>query len=418
MSSENLHAEDEDLFLARGDLPEADYLLATYEFVTSVDGEQAALGIAREQSICATHLNDIRLPDDIGHFCARVVSVEDLEREVQPIATPYFLNTSVYTGEPARQVFRAFRATIAYPVRLFGGSITRLWNSVFGEVHRLGFLSAASLVDLRIPAGLASGYPGPRYGARGIRELLGVTDRPIFCRSMRPASGLGTDAMLALNRKVLGGGFDVIKDDELTYNTDRSPFADRVERMVAMKKAVEDQTGEKKLYFANIIDDIGASLRLADEAQALGADGVLLSPAAQGLSFIGEVAQRTELIILAHNSCGDATTRAGVWGSNDAVMATLQRAGGADLVVSPGPFATPYQHPGLAQQFLAACRGALGECAAVLPILQGGKQPAELAQYTADVGSTDYMIIAATWLDNHPDGIEAGARAFRDACGG
>jgi ribulose 1,5-bisphosphate carboxylase large subunit-like protein len=25
------------------------------------------------------------------------------------------------------------------------------------------------------------------------------------------------------------------------------------------------------------------------------------------------------------------------------------------------------------------------------------------------------MIIAATWLDNHPVGIKAGARAFRDA---
>jgi ribulose 1,5-bisphosphate carboxylase large subunit-like protein len=147
----------------------------------------------------------------------------------------------------------------------------------------------------------------------------------------------------------------------------------------------------------------------------LGADGVLLSGSAQGFSFIGEVARRTGLIILSHNSCGDVYARASAWGASDAVMARLQRAAGADLVVTPGPFATPYQDAAAAEGFLQACREPLGNCAPVFPILQGGKQPAHLAQYTQDVGSRDYMIIAATWLDNHPDGIQAGARAFRDA---
>jgi ribulose 1,5-bisphosphate carboxylase large subunit-like protein len=50
-----------------------------------------------------------------------------------------------------------------------------------------------------------------------------------------------------------------------------------------------------------------------------------------------------------------------------------------------------------------------------MPIIRGGKQPEHLAQYTADIGSPDYMITAATWLDNHPQGMQAGARAFRDA---
>jgi ribulose-bisphosphate carboxylase large chain len=96
-------------------------------------------------------------------------------------------------------------------------------------------------------------------------------------------------------------------------------------------------------------------------------------------------------------------------------MARLQRAAGADLVVSPGPFATSYQDPVTGQAFLEACRDTLGACVPVMPIIQGGKQPGHLAKYTTDVGSTDYMIIAATWLDNHPEGIQAGARAFRDA---
>lgn len=40
---------------------------------------------------------------------------------------------------------------------------------------------------------------------------------------------------------------------------------------------------------------------------------------------------------------------------------------------------------------------------------------ANLAQYTADVGSADYMIIAATGLDDYAQGIQAAPRAFRNA---
>ncbi len=415
MSSENLQHHDRDYFLWQAHNTIGDHVLATYLISTPLDGEQAALGIAREQSICATELQDVEIPRDIEEFCAKVLEVETTTLPAQDIAPLYFLNTPVYGKEVESLELHCFRIVIAYPVQLFGNSLCRLWNSVFGEVHRLGFLSAVALTDLKFPSVLANEYPGPAFGVVGIREKLGIGHRPIFCRSMRPASGLSTDTILQLNERVLSGGFDVIKDDELTYDTPRSPFIDRVRRMVDMKRRVEDQTGESKLYFANIIDDFSASLAMAEQAAELGADGVLLSASAQGLSFITEIRRRTGLIILSHNSCGDAITRTGTWGASDAVMARLQRAAGADLVVSPGPFATPYQDPAPAQAFLQACRDELGSCAATLPILQGGKQPQHLAQYTADVGSTDYMIIAATWLDNHPEGIQAGARAFREA---
>ncbi len=415
MSSENLDLDNKDFFLWQDHYSADDCVLATYVISTPVGGEQAAMGLAREQSICATHLNDVEMPPDIQNFCARVMEVAQLPGPGQDIAPVYFLNTSVYGVQTFASELRQFKIVIAYPVLLFGNSLTRLWNSVFGEVHRLGYLSAAALVDLTFGKSLAGAYDGPRFGVPGLRQKLGIPDRPLFCRSMRPAAGLSTESMLQINEAVLSGGFDIIKDDELTYDSARSPFADRVRRMMDMKRNVEDKTGEAKLYFANIIDDCSTALAMAEQANELGADGVLLSASAQGLSFISEVARRTDLIILSHNSCGDGLTRAGNWGASDAVMARLQRAAGADLVVSPGPFATPYQDPVSAQAFLAACCDSLGDCFATMPIIQGGKQPTQLAQYTADVGSTDYMIIAATWLDNHPAGIQAGARAFRDA---
>lgn len=415
MSSENLHQSDHALFRWKDGLNRDDFVLATYLISTPVDGEQAALGIAREQSICATHLNDIEMPADIDLYCARVMAVDEVPGPAADVAALYFLNTPVYGSNNDAAELHRFKVVIAYPIILFGHSPTRLWNSVFGEVHRLGYLSAATLIDLALPPSLANALPGPRYGVQGIREKLQVWDRPIFCRSMRPASGLSTDVMLQLNELVLRGGFDIIKDDELTYDSKRSPFVDRVRRMAQMKRGVEDATGESKLYFANIIDDISTSLEMAEQAQENGADGVLVSASAQGLSFITEIARRTDLIVLAHNSCGDALTRSSLWGASDGVTATMQRVAGADLVVSPGPFATAYQDDAINQGYLQACGGSLGDTARALPIIQGGKQPEFLAQYTDDIGSVDYMIIAATWLDNHPRGIQAGAAAFREA---
>ena len=415
MSSENLQQDDHELFLTPPDDTAGEYVLATYVITTAVDGERAALGLAKEQSICTTKLNSVEMPGDIGNYCARILDVEVLDGSPGEIASPYFLKTPVYGSGSSVGNLRRFKTVIAYPVQLFGSSLTRLWNSVFGEAHRLGYMSGVALTNLQLPPSLVNTYVGPKFGVAGIREKLGVWERPLFCRSMRPASSLSTDAMLQINEMVLSGGFDVIKDDELTYDCPRSPFTDRVRRMVDMKCRVEDKTGERKLYFTNIIDDFSTSIAMAEQAAELGADGVLLSTSAQGLSFIGEVAKRTDLITLSHNSCGDVLTRAVDWGASDGVMARLHRAAGADLVVSPGPFSTPYQDSEVARYFLESCRDPMGSCTPSLPIIQGGKQPAELARYTADIGSADYMIIAATWLDQHPEGMQAGARAFRDA---
>ena len=50
-----------------------------------------------------------------------------------------------------------------------------------------------------------------------------------------------------------------------------------------------------------------------------------------------------------------------------------------------------------------------------MPILQGGKAPDGLARYRAGVGSDDYMLIVASWVDGHEEGIRAASAIFRAA---
>lgn len=124
MSSENLGHSDNLLFTWQGDEVIEDHVLATYIVSTPVDGEQAAFGIAREQSICATSLGGIQMPDDIQDYCAKVIEVEELPGPAPEVAPLYFLNTPVYGSGQAMGKLRCFKLVIAYPVHLFGNSLT------------------------------------------------------------------------------------------------------------------------------------------------------------------------------------------------------------------------------------------------------------------------------------------------------
>ena len=51
----------------------------------------------------------------------------------------------------------------------------------------------------------------------------------------------------------------------------------------------------------------------------------------------------------------------------------------------------------------------------LLPVVQGGKEPEGLPRYRRAAGCDDFMLIVASWVDRHPDGLAAGARLFRAA---
>ena len=129
----------------------------------------------------------------------------------------------------------------------------------------------------------------------------------------------------------------------------------------------------------------------------------------------GEVARRTGLAALCHNTWVDALSRHPSFGVSNAVFFKVQRIGGADFILLPGDFATDYIDQGEAKDCLSACVAPLGDIKPALPIIAGGKRADQLRQYFDAIGSTDFMIIAATAVDTHPVGLEAGARAFRQA---
>lgn len=416
MSSENLELENKHLYWWNSSLKPDDYVVAEFYIESGIDPELAALGMAREQSSCATRLNGYRSKLDLEAFTARIIKVEPQGVSSRRILNNYWLNTAVYSGRPkSGETFVCANIEMAFPVVNFGNSLVGLWSTVPGEVFRLGFLNTLKLRRLRLPEAIANTFPGPRHGIAGIRRKLGFSDRPVFCRSCRPAVSLYTSEMVEINRRVLKGGFDVVKDDELTFDSQRSPFQERVRAMTAMKSEVEAQTGEAKLYFTNITADMETSFRQAEIAAEAGVDGLLVSPQLQGVSFVREIRKRFDMMIFAHNSCEDILYRHPLYGVSSEMVFILHRLAGADLMILTADLTSPEKDRADAAAQLQAVRGPLGNHRAALPVIAGGKTPQNLSAYARDLGGVDFMIIAATAVDNHADGLEAGARAFREA---
>ncbi len=391
-------------------LDKDDYVFATYRVSASCEGEKAALGMAMEQSAATLQIQGYVEPSMLEDWTIRVVTCQPInDGNSKEVVSPYFLRTEVYR-EGNRNLAHNYQVELAIPLCLLGEKPAQLLNVLVGELPRLGFLTSFRLTDIQFPKPFG---PGPAFGAEGILALLGKQEGPILCRSMRPAVGLDTEMMAKLNHDVLVGGFHMVKDDELAYFADLNHFRNHVQRMVAARDEAMQVSGERKLYLANLIcepDELQDRWEVANE---LGADAVLVAPFIQGLGVVSTLARQARIPILAHNTFSDLMMRNTTWGIDDSVVYTWLRQLGADWFVTPGPFAAESMDHQVPPNLLEAAV-APAELKAMMPIIQGGKHPDGLDIYRQAVANDNFMLIVASWVDGHEDGLMDAARIFRN----
>ncbi len=393
------------------ELDPADHIFVTYRVTSPYSGEEAALGIAMEQSAATLYIKGYASPEMLENWTIRVCRVRTLEAEAVATAVPeYFLNTEVYAQQAGRK--GTYEIELAVPTRLLGNKPAQLLNVLVGEIPRLGFLTSFRLTEVRLPDKFG---PGPSFGREGILGLLGKEHGPLLCRSMRPAVGLDTSIMAALNRDVLVGGFHLVKDDELICYADMDAYRYHLESMIAVRDEAMQLTGERKLYLANLFCEPDELLPRWELACELGVDGVLVAPFIQGLGVLPLLARQRQMPLLAHNSFADILTRHVAWGIDDAAICHWLRHLGADWFVTPGMFATPAMPAQESRHQMEAACGKCGSLRPMMPNLQGGKFPGDLASYREAVGDNDFMLIVAHWVDSHSDGLERAAMHFREA---
>jgi len=388
---------------------DVNFIQVRYRFVTTIDVEKAALSMALEQSVCRLDYPGV----DFSRWTARVVAVKDLGPAQQEDFHPFSSRYGPLLASRAWKGLRKGETTIAFPLTLFGDDLVCMMSVILGETARMGYLGALRIVQIHCPTEVIPVTWGPRTGIAGIRKKLGVPHRPLLVRSARPACGIPIEVMERIGREVLRGGFDMLKDDELTFDSPVHPSIERFQRMVRLTREVEQETGEAKMFIANIIASSARALEMADRAAEAGADALMVAPILQGLDMPALVSRRTGLPVLAHNCCDDLFHRHPRIGIAPEVWILLQRLGGTDMVFLPGEVCTSGGNFTASSSYAASALHPLVRPS--LPFIAGGKRAEFLSDYIKELGTTDFALIAATAVDEHPGGLEAGAREFRQA---
>ncbi len=394
-------ATTREVFAAIEDVRTQEYVLATYylELDPSTDILDKAAGFAVGQTL-GTWVEVPGITDEmIRHHRGRLVRVQGLP--------PVDLSTL------EEGTTRSYLIQIALPTVNFGGQLPMLLTTLLGNDASTSV--QAKLVDLELPDAFVAGFPGPQFGIEGLRDLVGVHDRPLLLNMIKPCTGLTPAQGAAIFRETALGGIDMIKDDELLGSPDFSPVDQRVRAFTAAAREVAQETGVETIYAPNVTTRPDRLLDNARRAVDAGARAVMLNFASVGYGALEALAEQIGVPVLGHYASAGMFyegPRSGM--SSTIALGVLPRLAGADLVMLNTPYGgypmSRHQYILTALQ-LTAARPHLRPA---LPIIGGGVHPGIVGTYVRELG-TDIMLAAGGAVQGHPDGAAAGVRAMRQA---
>ncbi|MFH1006735.1 MAG: RuBisCO large subunit C-terminal-like domain-containing protein [Candidatus Latescibacterota bacterium] len=307
---------------------------------------------------------------------------------------------------------RKYVLQIAYPEINFGSQIPMLLSTVIGNISMSGRLK---LIDLKFSDAFLNGFVGPKFGIEGIRNLLGVTDRPLLNNMIKPCTGYTPEVGAKLFYQAATGGVDIVKDDELISDPVYNRMEDRVRLYMAKAKQVYEETGEKTLYTVNITNTAQKALDNAKRAVDLGANALMINYLTCGYSVLQSLSEdpAINVPILAHLDFAGTMYQSHYSGlSSHLILGKLVRLAGADMIVYPSPYGKFNFFREKHLQIASALTYELGRIKSVLPGPGGGIHNGVVHTLVEEMG-TDCMIACGGAVHGHPMGAVAGARALR-----
>ena len=378
------------------------HIVATYLYQTAATANihKLAAALAEEQSSGTWVSLEAETPEVRERHAGKIIGIWEVPDHEASV--------------PEDEQTRDWVLQIAYPVHNIGPQIPLLLTTVHGNIASAGRLK---LLDLNLPSSYTKDFKGPKFGIEGMRELLGVPDRPLIIGMVKPSIGLTPKQSAKAFYDAAVGGADGIKDDELVVSHPWSHFLDRVKEHGVAGKAAYEETGEHKLYFVNITDRPDRLMENAHRAIEAGATALMINYLTVGISALSMLADdpAINVPVLAHLDFSGAIYSSPWSGvSSHLILGKLPRLAGADLVVYPSPYG---KFPFLASKHLliaqALTRG-FHDIRRSWPMPGGGVQPGMLPLLFADMGR-DFVVGAGGAIHGHPMGPAAGARALRQA---
>ena len=323
---------------------------------------------------------------------------------------------------------------IAYPVELFEeGNMPGLLASIAGNIFGMRRVKGLRLEDVYLPRKFLDGFKGPSKGIEGVRNIFKVYDRPIVGTVPKPKVGYTPEELERLAYDTLVGGMDYIKDDENLVSPSYCRFEARAKVIMKVIDKVEKETGERKVWFANITADIREMERRLKLVADYGNPYVMVDVVITGwaaLTYIRDLAEEYGLAIHAHRAMHAAFTRNPYHGISMYVLAKLYRVIGVDQIHIGTPEVGKLEaktkdviryarilrekvfKPDPDDDF--HLEQDMHHIKPALPVSSGGLHPGTLPEVVRVLGK-DLVIQVGGGVVGHPDGPRAGAAAVRQA---
>jgi len=302
---------------------------------------------------------------------------------------------------------------IAYPTINFSNDLPAIITTVFGKLSLDGEIK---LLDLEFDEGLKRQFPGPRFGIDGLREKLNVNNRPLLMSIFKGVLGKDLNFLVEQLKQQALGGVDLVKDDEILFENELTPFEKRIVEGKKALQEVYDQTGHRTLYAVNLTGRTSQLKEKARKAAELGADLLLFNVFSYGLDVLQELREDDEIALplMAHPAFSGAIASSSVYGvSHSLLLGKLLRYAGADLSLFPSPYGTV----ALAKPKALSIANELtseDSFKKSFPVPSAGIHPGLVPLLIGDFG-IDSVINAGGGVHGHPGGARGGGLAFRQA---
>ncbi len=323
---------------------------------------------------------------------------------------------------------------IAYPVELFEeGNMPGLLASLAGNIFGMKRVEALRLEDIYLPEKFLRSFKGPSKGIRGVREIFKVYDRPIVGTVPKPKVGYSPDEAEKLAYEILVGGMDYIKDDENMTSPSFCRFSERAKAIMKAIDRAEKETGERKVWFANITSDIREMEKRLKLVADYGNPYVMVDVVITGwsaLTYIRDLAEEYGLAIHAHRAMHSAFTRNPYHGISMYVLAKLYRiigvdqlhigtagvgkleGGRIDVIRYARILRETHFKPDKDDYFHLEQK--MYHIKPAMPVSSGGLHPGNIPGVIDALG-TELVLQIGGGVLGHPDGPRAGAKAVRQS---
>ncbi len=371
-----------------------------------------------------------------AHFAAESSTGTNVEVSTTDDFTKQF-DAIVYHADEATEEVR-----IAYPLDLFDRNIidgrmmmVSFLTLTIGNNQGMGDIENAKMYDFYVPRRAIELFDGP---AVGIQELWRILDRPvdnggyIAGTIIKPKLGLRPEPFAQAAYEFWLGG-DFIKNDEPQGNQTFAPLKKTIPLVYDAMKRAMDETGEAKLFSANITADDHHEMIARGEfiLEAFGPDAdkvaFLVDGYVGGPGMITTARRHFSRQFLHYHRAGHGAvtspnSKRGYTAYVLAKMARLQGASGIhvgtmgygkmegaadDRAIAYIIEREEYQGPAFFQKWYGMRPTA--------PIVSGGMNALRLPGFFSNLGHANVINTAGGGSYGHIDGPAAGARSLRQA---